>query len=134
MTDPLASAVIIGVASMVGAIGGAYLLWLSTRRKVGLDDLQARYDQMQEDVTAERSARQSEVAAERTARMSEGNSFRSEITALRIEMVSLRAEVRVRDDYIGLLRRHIGDCLPPPPPPYPAALTGAGQPISGGNS
>ena len=104
---------LIAVASIVSALVTAGLMYLGVRRTAGLGDLQARYDQMQEDVDRERSAR---LTAE--------HSFRAEITGLRIEMVALRAEVRVRDDYIGSLRRHINDRGSPPPPPYPAALTG----------
>jgi hypothetical protein len=112
MSDALTGPIIIGLSSLLGATVAAFLLWLGTRRKVYLDDLQARYDQMQEDVDRERSAR---IVAE--------NAFRAEITGLRIEMVGLRVEVRVRDDYIGRLRRHISDGLGPPPEDWPAALT-----------
>lgn len=115
MSDALQTALVIGLSSVVGASVGAFLLWLTTRRKIGLDDLQDRYDQMQEDVDRERAAR-----------ITDGNNFRAEITGLRIEMAGLRAEVRVRDDYIGLLRRHINDGQQPPPPSWPPALLGQG--------
>lgn len=115
MTDALQAAMVIGFSSLAGASVGALLLYIGTRRKVDLDDLQARYDQMQEDVDRER-----------TARMADGNSFRHEITSLRLEMAGLRADVRVRDDYIGVLRRHINDDQGPPAPPWPPMLVGQG--------
>jgi hypothetical protein len=124
VSDAIQTALVIGASSFLGATMGALLLYFSTRRKVGLDDLQARYDQMQEDVVNERSARVAEVTRIEGIRRSESNQFRSEITGLRIEMVGLRVEVRVRDDYIGQLRHHIEDRKPPPAPPWPLALAG----------
>lgn len=124
MSDAIQTALVIGVSSFAGATLGALLLYFSTRRKVGLDDLQARYDQMQEDVVSERAARVAEVTRIEHLRDAEGRHFRSEIAGLRIDMVALRVEVRVRDDYIGQLRMHIEDRKPPPAPSWPAVLVG----------
>lgn len=112
--------VVTGLASVLAAAVTAIAFFLVTRKRTNLGDMQAQYDQMQED-----------LAAERAARMSDRNEFRTEITGLRIEMVGLRAEVRMRDDYIGQLRQHINDRKDPPPPEWPWALTGQHPAIGG---
>src|SRR6478609_2313119 len=96
MNDSLTYALLIGISSILGAGISAVMLFMSTRRGQGFSDMQARYDQMQEDLdSSERRRAESD------------REFRAEIATLRLEMTGLRAEVRVRDDYIGALRQHI---------------------------
>jgi hypothetical protein len=42
--------------------------------------------------------------------------------AARAEIATLRRTVRIQDDYITVLRRHIADGSPPPPPAWPDGL------------
>lgn len=101
----------IALATVIGAAAVGVLAYLASRKATVVTNDHARYDQLQEDVDRERRERHTSEA-----------SFRAEITMLRIEMAGLRAEVRVRDDYIGQLRRHIDRREDPPPPPYPPEL------------
>lgn len=102
----------VALIALGGTISGILFTWWKFRRSQSSTDRNMGYDQLQEDLTNERAARQQNETA-----------LRSDITQLRSELAALGVAVRVRDDYIGSLRRYIFDQKEPPPPAWPEALT-----------
>lgn len=102
----------VALIALAGTVSGILFTWWKFRRSQSSADRNLGYDQLQEDLTNERSARQTNEAA-----------LRLDITQLRHEIAALGVAVRVRDDYIGVLRRYIFDEKEPPPPSWPEALT-----------
>ena len=48
--------------------------------------------------------------------------LRDDLTNLKAEIKAKDAEIRYRDNYIGMLVQHINDGAPPPPPAWPPML------------
>jgi hypothetical protein len=90
--DPLL-AVAGPILTLLGVIAAGYFTYRSSNRKLHTDSGQKMIDQMQEDVAE-----------------------------MRREILTLQKQVRIQGDYIGVLRRHIGDGHPPPPPTWPDGL------------
>jgi cell division protein FtsB len=90
--DPLL-AVAGPILTLLGVLAAGYFTYRSSSRKLHSDSGQKMIDQMQEDVAE-----------------------------LRREVATLQRQVRIQGDYIGVLRRHIGDGQPPPPPSWPDGL------------
>lgn len=126
---PMSEALVITlIGAFVPAVLAAVFAWWRTRRAsqavalaervasegqeriAQLENLQKFVDQLQEQLTAERLARQDDASRNRT-----------EILELRSDVGMAMRGIRVRDDYIGVLRRYINDHHPPPPA-YPAEL------------
>jgi hypothetical protein len=84
---------IVAAITALGVIASAYLTSRVSNRKLRTDAGQMMIDQHQEDAVA-----------------------------LRAETAALRRTVRIQDDYITVLRRHIADGSPPPPPAWPPSL------------
>ena len=117
------------VGALVPAVAAAVFAWWRTRKSAQavalaarlageateriaqMDNLQKFVDQLQEQLTTERTSRQEDSTRNRT-----------EILELRSDVAMAMRGIRVRDDYIGVLRRWINDRNPPPPPDYPAEL------------
>ena len=112
-TDP--TSIYVALITLGGTIGGIIFTWWKFRKSQTSADHNLGYDQLQEDLTNERSARQTNEAG-----------LRADIAALRAEVAALGVAVRVRDDYIGVLRQAIYNQQPPPPPSWPVALTKEG--------
>ncbi len=84
---------IVAAITALGVIASAYLTSRVSNRKLRSDAGQMMIDQHQEDAAA-----------------------------MRAETATLRRTVRIQDDYITALRRHIADGNPPPPPAWPDGL------------
>lgn len=113
-TDP--TSIYVALITLGGTIGGIVFTWWKFRKSQTSTDHNLGYDQLQEDLTNERAARQTNEAG-----------LRADIASLRAEVVALGVAVRVRDDYIGVLRQAIYNQSPPPPPSWPVALTKEGH-------
>lgn len=109
-TDP--NSVLVALIALSGTVATIFLTWYKFRKSQVSLNRNLDYDQLQEDLTNERASR---VANEAT--------LRADIHELRVEVQALRVEVRIRDDYIGTLRRHIDQRRGPPPPIWPVSLT-----------
>jgi hypothetical protein len=81
------------ILTLLGVVTAGYFTYRASARKLRTDSGQQMIDQHQED-----------------------------IVELRKEIARLQRQVRVQGDYIGVLRRHIGDGQPPPPPAWPESL------------
>ncbi len=79
--------------ALIGAVAAAYLTYRVSNRKLRTDSGQQMIDQHQED-----------------------------IVSLRGRVAQLERTQRIQGDYIGQLRMHIADGLPPPPPKWPDGL------------
>lgn len=55
-------------------------------------------------------------------RPSKSTSLAQEVAETKVEMVALRADMRVLTDYVHDLREHIALGKPPPPPDWPGGL------------
>lgn len=104
----------VALIALSGTVATIFFTWFKFRRSQTSTDRNLGYDQIQEDLTNERASR---VANEAT--------LRSDIAELKRELIAVRLEMRIKDDYIGTLRRHIDQRKDPPPPAWPTALTGA---------
>jgi hypothetical protein len=113
-SDP--TSIYVALITLGGTIGGIVFTWWKFRKSQTSTDHNLGYDQLQEDLTNERAARQTNEAG-----------LRADIASLRAEVAALGVAVRVRDDYIGVLRQAIYSQYPPPPPPWPVALTKEGH-------
>jgi hypothetical protein len=113
-TDP--TSIYVALITLGGTIGGIIFTWWKFRKSQTSTDRNLGYDQLQEDLTNERSARQTNEAG-----------LRADIASLRAEVAALGVAVRVRDDYIGVLRQAIYNQTGPPPPSWPVALTKDGH-------
>lgn len=113
-SDP--TSVYVALITLGGTIGGIFFTWWKFRKSQTSTDRNLGYDQLQEDLTNERAARQTNEAG-----------LRADIASLRAEVAALGVAVRVRDDYIGVLRQAIYNQTGPPPPSWPVALTKEGQ-------
>lgn len=113
-TDP--TSIYVALVTLGGTIAGIVFTWWKFRKSQSSTDRNLGYDQLQEDLTNERAARTTNEAG-----------LRADIASLRAEVAALGVAVRVRDDYIGVLRLAIYNQNPPPPPPWPVSLTREGQ-------
>lgn len=102
----------VALIALGGTISGILFTWWKFRKSQSSADRNLGYDQLQEDLTNERAARATNEAG-----------LRADIASLRAEVTALGVRIRVRDDYIGVLRQAINDQRPPPPPTWPVALT-----------
>lgn len=85
---------VLGAALTVfGVLFSTYATYKVSNRKLRSDSGQQMIDQHQED-----------------------------LAEMRKEIALLQKQVRIQGDYIGVLRRHIGDAKPPPPPAWPESL------------
>ena len=113
-TDP--TTIYVALITLGGTVGGIFFTWWKFRKSQTSTDRNLGYDQLQEDLTNERAARVTNEAG-----------LRADIASLRADVAALGVAVRVRDDYIGVLRQAIYNQQPPPPPSWPVALTKEGS-------
>lgn len=81
------------ILTVLGAISAAFLTYRASNRKLRADSGLQMIDQLQE-----------------------------ENVGLRAESARKDRTIRLQDDYIAALRRHIADGQPPPPPAWPTGL------------
>ena len=81
------------ILTLVGVLTGIYFTYRVSNRKLKSDAPHQMIDQLQETEAV-----------------------------LRAENARKDRTIRIQDDYIAALRRHIADEQPPPPPAWPAGL------------
>lgn len=111
-----ANSIPVALLALSGTVATILFTWLKFRRSQTSADRNLGYDQIQEDLTNERADRRANEAT-----------LRADISSLKMELAAVRLEMRIKDDYIGTLRRHIDQRKDPPPPEWPAALTKADE-------
>lgn len=80
-----------------------------------------RVPEVETDAARLRRVEQASVERERVAE-ERVDRLERRLDAAEEEIAELKGSIRLRDDYIGVLRRHIDDGKVPPPPPWPPGL------------